>query len=84
MFGIGIVEIFIVLMVALFVIGPEKIPEAARTVGRFFRTIRQYMNEIKRAVNDHNPMTDLKDQTEFDVPELIPSDDDEDEAVNKK
>ncbi|MAI08489.1 MAG: twin-arginine translocase subunit TatB [Magnetococcales bacterium] len=83
MFGIGIIEVFVVLMVALFVIGPEKIPEAARTVGRFFRTVRQYMNEIKRSVDEHNPLRDLQDQDEFDVPELIPSIDDGDDDVVK-
>lgn len=84
MFGIGIIEVFVVLMVALFVIGPEKIPEAARTVGRFFRTVRQYMNEIKRSVDEHNPMRDLQDQDEFDVPELIPSVDEDDEGDGSK
>ena len=46
MFGIGIIEIFVVLMVSLFVIGPDKLPEAARAVGRFFHSIKQYANEI--------------------------------------
>tara|TARA_R110000868_G_scaffold189695_1_gene432828 strand:+ start:14814 stop:15101 length:288 start_codon:yes stop_codon:yes gene_type:complete len=78
MFGIGIIEVFIILMVALFVIGPEKIPEAAASVGRFIRTVKQYINELKRSVHDHplkgELMTDLRDQNEFDIPELDPED----------
>lgn len=78
MFGIGIIEIFIVLMVALFVIGPDKIPEAAAFVGRFIRSIKQYINELKRSIHDHplrEEMMDLQNQTTFDMPELDPSDD---------
>ena len=76
MFGIGIIEVFIILVVALFVIGPEKIPEAAASIARTIRTIKQYINELKRSVHDHP----LRDQEYFDVPELIPDDEDETEV----
>lgn len=83
MFGIGIIEVFIVLIIALFVIGPDKLPQAAQSLGRFVRTIRQYMNEIKRSVIDHNPMVDLQDQAQFDIPELIPSTDSVDSDIDE-
>ncbi|MFT7144574.1 MAG: sec-independent protein translocase protein TatB [Alphaproteobacteria bacterium] len=78
MFGIGIIEVFIVLMMALFVIGPDKIPEAAASVGRFIRSAKQYINELKRSVHDHplkDEMRSLQDQVHFDMPELNPEDD---------
>ena len=80
MFGIGIIEIFVVLMVSLFVIGPDKLPEAARAVGRFFHSIKQYANEIKRSVAEHDVVQSLQEQDSFDIPELMP-DNNEDEPM---
>ena len=37
MFDIGFSELFLVLVVALMVIGPERLPTVAKKVGRFFR-----------------------------------------------
>lgn len=45
MFGIGMTEIFVILVVALIVIGPKKLPEIARSLGKA-------MGEFKRATND--------------------------------
>jgi len=50
MFGIGIVEIFIILVVVLVVIGPERLPDAARHVGLFVRKVRQFIHEISSNV----------------------------------
>ena len=51
MFGIGIVEVFLVLLVALIVIGPDRIPEAAEGLGKTVRAIKQFVNEIKGGVS---------------------------------
>jgi sec-independent protein translocase protein TatB len=40
-FGIGPFELLLVILIAFVVLGPEKIPGAARTVGRTIRQIRQ-------------------------------------------
>jgi sec-independent protein translocase protein TatB len=84
MFGIGIIEVFVVLMIALFVIGPEKLPETARYIGKSLRTLRQYINEIKRSVNGDSTMMELQNQTEFDIPELVPTLDEEDNSLPSK
>jgi sec-independent protein translocase protein TatA len=49
-FGIGPWEIFLILIVALLVIGPGKIPEIARTLGRTVRAIRKASAELTTAV----------------------------------
>jgi sec-independent protein translocase protein TatA len=49
-FGIGPWEIFLILIVALIVIGPGKIPEIARTLGRTVRAIRKASAELTTAV----------------------------------
>ena len=44
-FGVGVPEMVIILVVALIFLGPEKLPEAARTVGGWVREIRGISNE---------------------------------------
>ena len=53
MFGnLGFGEILIILMLILVLFGPEKIPELARTVGRYIYQFRRQMEEAQRAVID--------------------------------
>ena len=91
MFGIGILELFIVLIVALFVIGPDKLPEVARTFGHMVRSVRQFFYEIKTGMKlgeeySAHPMAsdasvDAPDKTKygFVVPEIFPNEEGEKE-----
>lgn len=45
MFGIGMSEMLIIGIIALILIGPDQIPETARTIGKF-------LNELRRATDD--------------------------------
>lgn len=45
MFGMGMSEILVILVIALIVIGPKKLPEIAKSLGKA-------MGEFKRATND--------------------------------
>lgn len=47
MFDIGFLEIVIILVVALVVIGPERMPEVARTVGRYVGKLRTFIANVK-------------------------------------
>lgn len=50
MFDIGFSEILVVLMVALIVIGPEKLPKVARTLGLLTGRLQRYVSNIKADV----------------------------------
>ncbi len=51
MFGIGPIELAVVLIVALLVMGPKKLPELARTVGRGLAEFRRASNDLKRSID---------------------------------
>jgi Tat protein translocase TatB subunit len=49
MFGIGLPELLLILVVALIVIGPKKLPEVARTLGKGFAEFRRATDDIKES-----------------------------------
>lgn len=62
---IGPLEIFVVAAVALIVLGPQKLPEMARSVGRFMSQVRRMANEVKSefdtgldGADDESPVAD--------------------------
>lgn len=52
MFGIGMTEMIVIAVIALIFIGPDQIPEVARTVGRFLNDLRRSTDDIKRQFSD--------------------------------
>ncbi|HAM16549.1 MAG TPA: translocase, partial [Eggerthellaceae bacterium] len=70
MFGIGGFELFIILIFAFLIFGPEKLPEIGRTVGRAiakFREAQQDMNEAlgdEKIIDFNNPNEPFKDPME--------------------
>lgn len=53
MFGLGVGEIVVILVVALIFIGPKKLPELAKTLGKGFREFQNAMRGINQSI--HNP-----------------------------
>lgn len=47
MFGIGMPELLLILAVALIVLGPKRLPEIARTLGKGLAEFRRTTNELK-------------------------------------
>ncbi|MBI1885531.1 MAG: twin-arginine translocase TatA/TatE family subunit [Chloroflexi bacterium] len=43
--GIGLPELLVVLLVALIIVGPKRLPEAAAQIARAIRTLRRYATE---------------------------------------
>jgi sec-independent protein translocase protein TatB len=50
-FDVSFSELMVIAVVALLVIGPEKLPKVARTVGAFTGRMQRYMAQIKEEVN---------------------------------
>ena len=52
MFGIGPGELIVIILVALVVLGPEKLPAAARVLGRLSGEMRRLSTEFQRALHE--------------------------------
>lgn len=60
MFDISFFEIIIIAIVALIVIGPERLPQVARTLGHLMGRCRQLVYSIKTDVHNELRMEELK------------------------
>lgn len=52
MFGLGFGEILVICVLALIFIGPQKLPDLARALGRGFAEFKRATDEFKNAVHD--------------------------------
>jgi TatA/E family protein of Tat protein translocase len=50
MFNIGPLELMVILIVALLVVGPSKLPEVGRSIGRGLREFRKAQDEVQRTL----------------------------------
>lgn len=71
MFGIGMQEILIILVVALLVIGPKRLPELAKTLGRGLAEFKKAADDLEQTVRKD---LDFERHKEFAQkhPNLIP------------
>ena len=64
MFDIGFSELLLIAVVALVVIGPEKLPRVARTVGTLLGKAQRYVSDVKAEVNRAMDLDELKKMKE--------------------
>ena len=59
MFDVGFSEIAVIGVVALVVLGPERLPKVARTAGHMFGRLQRYVANVKADINREMEMSDL-------------------------
>lgn len=61
MFDVAFSELLIIAIVALIVIGPERLPKVARTAGHLIGRARRYMNDVKSEIENELMLQELKE-----------------------
>ena len=64
MFDVGFSELVVIALVALIVIGPERLPKVARTVGILLGRLQRYVNDVKSDINREIHLDELKKMQE--------------------
>lgn len=86
MFDVGFLELALIGVVALLVVGPERLPKVARTAGMWFGRARRFVStvkqdieeeirtdELKRTLEEHkinNPLKDVVEETKQSFTEI--------------
>lgn len=65
MFGIGLPELILILALALIVVGPDKLPDLARSVAKGVLDLKKTANQLKESLSEQgNPLDDIKPELE--------------------
>lgn len=60
MFDVSFTELMVIGVVALIVIGPERLPKVARTVGHLLGRAQRYVNDVKSDIRREVELDDLR------------------------
>ena len=60
MFDVGFSELMVIAVVALIVIGPERLPRVARTLGHLFGRLQRYVNDVKADITREIELDELR------------------------
>ncbi|MCR4942162.1 MAG: Sec-independent protein translocase protein TatB [Campylobacter sp.] len=61
MFGMSFFEIFVIAVVAVLVLGPDKLPQAMINIAKFFKLIKKSVNDAKSSFDQEMKISELKE-----------------------
>jgi sec-independent protein translocase protein TatA len=61
-FGIGFPELLMILVIALMVIGPRRLPEIAKALGRAMGEFKRATDEFKQSINEETKAAEIREQ----------------------
>ena len=70
MFGIGLPELIIIMVVALIVVGPKRLPDLAKALGKGMAEFRKATHEIKESLDLDEDLNEVKKDLEDSIHDL--------------
>lgn len=64
MFGIGLPELILIMALALIVVGPDKLPELARSIAKGVLELKRTVESLKQDLSKENPLDSVKPEIE--------------------
>jgi sec-independent protein translocase protein TatB len=64
MFGMGFMEIFLILIVGIIALGPEKLPSAVVDIAKFFKKLKSGIDEAKSTIDSQMQISEIKQSAE--------------------
>jgi len=83
MFGIGMTEMIVIAALALVILGPKKLPDLARSLGRGFAEFKRATNELKSTIDMEIKAEDERYNREREAKEEKKVPDNADEALSR-
>jgi TatA/E family protein of Tat protein translocase len=70
MFNIGPLELMVILVIALLVVGPHRLPEVGRSIGRGIRDFRKAQDEVQKTIQSalNEPASTARPMPRADAP----------------
>lgn len=72
MFGIGMSELMVILVIALIFIGPKNLPEIAKTLGKSYLQFQRAFRDMKGTIEEE--IEEIKKETEISLDKEISPD----------
>jgi len=62
MFGMGLGEIFIIVIIAVLFLGPDKLPSTMVEIAKFFRSVKSTVSSARATIEEEMKLSELKEK----------------------
>ncbi len=62
MFGMGLGEIFLIAVIAIIFLGPDKLPETMVQIAKFFQSVKSTVNTAKATIEEEMKLSEIKEE----------------------
>lgn len=62
MFGMGLGEIFLIAIIAVLFLGPDKLPETMVQIAKFFKSVKSTVNTAKATIEEEMKLSGIKEE----------------------